>query len=196
MKKYILLSTSLFVVYSLAQARTSSFVFITPPQVVLPNAISKEITIEARNEDSKVENVLETFDLNFVSTSPTGKFLASSGKPISRTMNKSTAHRTFYYIDSREGNFLISVTLTGRGSRESFTITQPITIGQKIIPQAKKGLKTIAQTERTNVSLISSTSDVLSENVFTADHHQGFFEKISYWPVRFFGFIKRLFVEG
>ena len=122
---------SLFVLPCFAFAVTANItqlVFTTDSQTVAPNTLSKVITVQTQNSSGSQEQVDETNDVNFTSTSATGQFLNSSGAAVSKTMSKNTASRSFYYDDSAQGSFTLTVTITGRTSLKSFTASQSITI--------------------------------------------------------------------
>lgn len=129
MKKYFLVF--LISIFSLIFSVTPSLaitgiVFTTEPQTIAPAATSGEITV------SSGEAVGETADLFLTSSSATGEFSsnASDWKPVPKmTWNTNWAKRTFYYRDAAAGNYTITATLTGRTSNQSFTATQPITVG-------------------------------------------------------------------
>ena len=211
MKKYefllgcLILCSALFSWTAYAE-EVSSFSFITKPQTVLPSTLSKEIKIQSQNKNGVLESVSETFDLNFNSTSPTGLFLGSTGKPVSRTMAKGTGNRTFYYKDSSIGDFVITVIAIGRDSKESFKVSQNITIGQvSVSTHVSKAVALNAQSikskeiinKKTTVSETSTSSlnNISTIEVFTAPTHRSFLVSIFSWPVRFFEFARRLFIE-
>ena len=206
MKKYIpFLLYSILFVQSVYAYNVEKFVFITLPQTVLPNTLSKEITTQSQNNNGSVESVTETFDLKLESQSPTGLFLGSTGKPASKTMSKNTANKTFYYKDSATGDFAITVIATGRDSGKSFKISQNIKIGQptEIIktPPVTKIISSQNQNIKPKVQITTSqNTDVLKEAtssvIFTAPEQKSFISRVLTLPVRFFDFIKHLFVEG
>jgi hypothetical protein len=132
MKKLLTLFLFLFLPASVVFGEVSRFVFVTSPQIVEVNVISKAITIQSQNSGGVSEAVTETTDLVFDTTSRTGKFVASSGKPASKTMSKNTAKRTFYYIDSTPGTYTLTVKTAGRTSKESFSLSQNIVVGTEV----------------------------------------------------------------
>lgn len=119
--------------FTSVSAEVSQFVFTTDSQAIKPNETSSAITIQSQNNSGLSEPISETHDLEFTSTSPTGQFLNSSGNPVSTTMSRNTSNRTFYYKDSTEGIFIITVKATGRESQKSFTISQGITISNTAV---------------------------------------------------------------
>jgi hypothetical protein len=108
----------------------AGLVFSTEPQSVEPGAISGMLTIQTVDAGGNPSNIGETGDLTFTSTSPTGEFVNESGSPVTRTMNRGTHSRNFYYRDSTAGSYTLTVTLTGRTSLRSWTATQSIGVGQ------------------------------------------------------------------
>jgi hypothetical protein len=142
----------------------SSFVFITEPQTIGIAEMSKEITVQAQNPDGISESVSETFDISFSSNSSTGEFLNSSGNPVSTTMSKNTANRTFYYRDNTSGDFVLSVTATGRTSQRSFSTSQHIFVGVS-------GGTTSTTTEETNSDETESGSNTNSSGSSGSSAH-------------------------
>ncbi len=105
------------------------FKFVTDPQTIDVGQVSKDITIQSQNASGASQPIPETYDLGFTSTSGTGSFLNSSGNAVSTVMSKNTANRTFFYKDTAQGDFVITVTATGRESKKVFTATQHIFVG-------------------------------------------------------------------
>ncbi len=110
-------------------AIVQKFEIVTPEQTVDPNTISDPITIQAQDNNGNPVQTEETIDLTFTSNSPSGEFLSSTGNPVTTTMNKNTANRTFYYRDSKEGSHTIRVLGLGRDSGKSWDVTHNINIG-------------------------------------------------------------------
>ena len=105
------------------------FSFVTDPQTISLNTLSGDITIQSQNSSAVSAQVGETFDLVFTTSSATGQFLNSSGNTVSTTMSKNTSNRTFYYKDSSNGDFILTVSATGRDTKRVFTATQHIVVG-------------------------------------------------------------------
>jgi hypothetical protein len=156
-KKVLYLFITLLFLPQISFAEVDRFVFTTEPQTIKPNELSGPITIQAQNNASSQENVVETIDMVFTSSSNTGEFLNSSGGVVSKTMSKNTANRTFYYKDSKEGEFLITVTLTGRDSQKSFSASQKIKVSST------------GQTENNNQISGSNTSTNTTSSTNTED---------------------------
>ncbi len=110
-------------------AEVSQFVFVNEVRTVAPGVLSEPLTIQSQNSTGTQESILETTDLVLQSSSPTGEFLNSSGNPVSTTMSKNTANRTFYYRDSATGIHTLTVTATGRDTQKTFKTTQSINVG-------------------------------------------------------------------
>lgn len=109
----------------------TGLVFTTTEQVVKPGEISKSVTVQTQNSSGTSEEVSETNDVVFTSTSVTGEFLNSSGNAVSTTMSKNTSSRTFYYKDFALGTFDLTVSIKGRETSKVFSATQKITISNK-----------------------------------------------------------------
>lgn len=187
---------------SLVLANTINlFSFTTDSQVVLPDTLSKPITIQAQSSFGVPESVSETFDLSLLSSSPTGLFLGSTGKPVSKVVSKNTTNRTFYYKDSSVGNFTITLLAVGRDSKKSFTAIQNIVIGEKVKAEEVTVPKVISKpiSNKTQIveknpektkEVLSTTSPLVSTNtlVFEAPKRMSLISRI-------FNFIRHLFFE-
>lgn len=161
--KHIFISLFIFLsCVSVAHADdVSLFSFVTDPQTVAPGVVSKEITVQAQSAPGVSQTIPETYDLSFVSSSATGQFQNSSGNAVSTVMSKNTANRTFYYIDSTEGDVLLTVTATGRESKKTFTTTQHITISTS---QPSSGETASSTTSGSQTSSSGSTTSTGSAN--------------------------------
>ncbi len=127
------------------------FTFTTEPQTVDVGAASKEIILQSQNASGTAQPIPETFDLVFDSSSATGAFQNSSGNAVTTTMSKNTANRTFYYKDTTAGDFVLTVTATGRESKKVFTATQHIYVGiQNPDPQTTATTTATTTPETTN----------------------------------------------
>ena len=124
---FVLLVVLLF--GKVALADVSQFVFVTDPQVIPVNTNSGTITLQSQNSAGVSENVSETTDLVFTSSSVTGVFLSTSGNAVTPTMSKNTANKNFMYVDPASGTFTLTVKATGRTSLQTYTATQQITVG-------------------------------------------------------------------
>lgn len=113
---------------SIALADISRIVFTTDPQTITPGTLSEAITIQTQDENGALFKTPETLDLIFESSSGSGEFLGGTGKSAQKYMSKNTGNRTFYYKDSSEGNFTITITATGRDSGSTWSASQEITV--------------------------------------------------------------------
>ncbi len=130
MKKFIFFLTFTFLFSNVSYADTvSKFVFTTDPQTIGVNTSSETITVQSQNSSGLAEDITETHDIVFTSTSLTGEFLSTSGNPVSTTMSKNTANKNFLYRDLTAGTYTITVVATGRTSLNTFSTTQQIIVG-------------------------------------------------------------------
>lgn len=136
----------------------SQFVFTTDIQTVSPNTISKDIKVQSQNSSGTEENVTETFDVLFESSSITGEFLNSSGNTVSKTMSKNTSNRTFYYRDSSVGEHTMTITFTGRDSKQTFKTSQKIKIGEETLNQNTNTKDNLTNTATDNSAHQSQSS--------------------------------------
>lgn len=164
-KRKIVVGLAVFSFFSISPvfgvtANISQLVFTTDVQIVEPNTLSKVITVQTQNSGGASEDVDETNDVEFVSTSGTGEFLNDKGSAVSKTMSKGTASRNFYYKDSATGEATLTVKITGRTSGKSFSANQKITIGT-----GSTGANGSTNTGTGNTNATSGTS----ESVNTGD---------------------------
>lgn len=152
MKKIIVAVVVYLACIGSVSAEVGQFVFTNEIRTVAPEVISESLTMQSQNSSGTQESVLETTDLVFQSSSPTGEFLNSSGNPVSTTMSKNTANRTFYYRDTTVGSHTITVTATGRETQKSFKATQVIVVG------TAQTNNTTSESTNTNISDTSSHS--------------------------------------
>lgn len=112
----------------LAASGIARFVFTTDPQTVRPGELSGVLKIQAQDANNKEIKTEETIDVEFSSTSLTGKFLNASSSPARTWMNKGTANFTFYYLDSVAGLHTINIKTRGRDSGTSWIASQTINV--------------------------------------------------------------------
>lgn len=188
----VFLSICWFSVISASDA--FSFIFTSKPQIVAPNEVSKEITVQFQDGGVPV-NTTETLDLDFRSTSETGIFLGSTGKPVSKTMSRNTSSRHFYYRDSSLGKYTISVSAVGRESKKSYKTFQDIIIGVESRPVVKvstvNNINELSQNSKDiglEVKPISTSSSEVYKStiIFEAPVRKNIVSRI-------FGWIKHLF---
>ncbi len=128
MKKLIFLFIGILF-YSNVYAEVSQFVFVTEPQSIDANSLSETITIQSQNSSGEQEDITETMDLVFSSTSATPEFLSTSGNPVSTTMSKNTSNKNFLYRDATSGTYIITIQATGRTSLKTITTSQQVVVG-------------------------------------------------------------------
>ena len=105
MKRFVFLIIYTLVLCQVAYADSvTQFVFTTEPQTVGLGVPSETITVQSQNSAGTSENITETTDIVFTSTSVTGQFLSTSGNPVTLTMSKNTANKNFLYQDSTSGS--------------------------------------------------------------------------------------------
>ncbi|MEK7194333.1 MAG: PKD domain-containing protein [Patescibacteria group bacterium] len=131
-KKQILLICALFLIPAFSHAQVAKIVFTTEVQTINPNEISSPLTIQTQDSSGALYKTPETIDLQFLSSSPTGEFLSSTGNAVTKTMSTNTSNRTFYYRDSTEGKFTITVDATGRSSGSKWSANQDIVVGNVV----------------------------------------------------------------
>ena len=202
---------------SVVFADVTGFIFITPSQTILPNTLSGPITIQAQNVSGVRELTAETTDLTFTSTSATGQFLSSTGKVVSKTMAKGSANRTFYYSDTTLGPYTLTLTATGRTSKQSFSASQQIIVASvlpaKPTPIIKSFSKTtvkastkpkatkITSSPITNASPNSdflqnetaSSSIMNTASVYEATAQTSMFDSLFDWPKMFWNWLVHIF---
>jgi hypothetical protein len=126
-----IVSLSLLIIMAVsayAAADVSFIAFTTEPQSINPNELSDPITIQTQDANGNSFQTSETIDLVFESSSPTGEFLGSTGKAAQKFIRRNTANKTFYYRDSAEGSFTLSISARGRDSLKEWSPSQPITV--------------------------------------------------------------------
>lgn len=158
----ILVSLLMMAAVSAYAAEVSKIVFTTEEQNVGTGEISGAITFQTQDAGGASFQTPETLDLDFTSTSPTGEFLSSSGNPATKTMNKNTSNRTFYYRDSSSGTFTIKVVATGRDSLKVWQAEQKITVSSSgsVTNNTNGGEVLSAKTETSSLSSTGSAASV------------------------------------
>lgn len=106
----------------------SQIAFTTAEQTIRPDEISEPLTIQTQDVGGTSLQTSETIDITFESSSATGEFLGGTGKPVQKYMAKNTANKTFYYRDSAEGSFVLTISAKGRDSGLEFNTNQSITV--------------------------------------------------------------------
>ena len=125
----LLFLTILFLVFpTVSFAEVSKIIFTTDAQSIKPNTLSGPLTIQIQDSSGGIYQTPETLDIQFISTSATGEFLGSTGNPATVYMSKNTANKTFYYKDSKEGTFTVTLNIRGRDSGVELTSNQQIIV--------------------------------------------------------------------
>lgn len=152
-----------------SHAQVSKIVFTTDPQTIKPSELSGPITIQTQDSLDNLYQTPETIDLEFISTSTTAEFLGSTGNPVTKTMSKNTANRTFYYRDSMEGTFTITINAKGRDSGVAWSASQIVIISNSL-PTSTSTTTTPTATPATPTSSTSSKTANTS-TVTTSTHY-------------------------
>lgn len=129
--KFIAVTILSLILPAISFAEVSQAVFASNPQSIKPNEVSAPITVQTQNSSGEGEALGETSDVFLTTTSATGEFSSSADnwQNVDKvTMNSNWANRTFYYKDSSEGAFSISVRIVGRNTGKEFTAGQEIAI--------------------------------------------------------------------
>lgn len=138
-------------------AQVSSIVFTTDPQTIKPNELSGPLTIQTQDSSGNSYKTPETIDLEFVSTSPAGEFLGSTGNPVTKTMSTNTANRTFYYRDSELGTFTLTVNAKGRTSGTAWSAEQTIIVSESASATTTEATSTPPATRTSSAKVNTST---------------------------------------
>jgi hypothetical protein len=156
MKKIILFVLASMIISQPALAEVTQFVFTTLPQSISSGTDSEVITVQSQNAGGATENVTETMDFVFKSSSPTGEFLSTTLNPVSTTMSKNTANKNFIYRDSNTGTFTLTVEIKGRTSLNAFTATQDIVFGSGSFNATTSSSNATNTSNSSNESVVSS----------------------------------------
>lgn len=149
---YILLAFS-----ASATSHITRFAFVTEPRTVAPGEISEEITVQAQDAAGNAVSLGETVDLEFISSSASGEFLNSEGKPASQVMNSNWKNRTFYYRDSAEGSHTLKIKATGRVSGKSWEASQKITVSEDNSSSPSSGANSESPSTGSGTNIYSSS---------------------------------------
>ncbi len=112
-----------------ATGNISKVVFTSDVRSVANGATSETITIQLQNSGGSEEKLDDTADVEFTTTSVSGEFLGGTGKPITGTMSKNSANKTFYYRDTTDGSPNITVHVTPRSGGGGWSASQTVHIG-------------------------------------------------------------------
>jgi hypothetical protein len=159
-----------------AVANIDHIIFVSEPQTVLPDTISKVLTIQSQNSAGAMEALDETADLTVSVTSVTGEFNsnATTWNPATTfTMSKSTGNKNFYYQDSTVGTYTISATLTTRTTGKSWTATQEIIVSDDLSEDDDTATTTTATSTSSGGS---SSTHYIQEEISTYSEPKNVFE--------------------
>ena len=162
----ILFVIFIFLVPVISFAEVSKIVFITEPQTIKPDILSGPIKIQFQNANGEVVLAGETLKLSLESSSATGKFLNDSGGTLSTTINSNWTSRTFYYQDSTEGTFTITVDLGGT----NLSADQSITISNSAVENNNSSTNDSSDSETSSKSSSSSSAVSSLTEVSTPGH--------------------------
>lgn len=140
-------------------AQVSKIIFTSEIQTIKPNTLSAPITIQTQDDSGNSYQTNETIDIEFNSSSPTGQFLNSAGNAVTKYISKNTSNRTFYYKDSSEGDFVLSIKGVGRDTDKIWTANQNIKISSGISSNNDDG-----QVSQTVFSISASKSNNQNKN--------------------------------
>lgn len=174
----IIIVVSLLIIYATSAYATGveKIVFTTDPQTIKPNTLSDPITIQTQDLGSNSFQTSETLDIQFVSSSASGQFLNSSGNSVTTYMSKNTANKTFYYKDSTEGTFTITVNIRGRDSGLELSASQQIIISNSnnqnisgevlgaMTSSSSPSSSQVSGSSVTNVSSLNSQLEIVAGN--------------------------------
>ncbi len=170
MKFFIILFCLLLPVISFgAVVNIDRIVFVTEPQTILPDTISKAFTIQTQNSSGTIEPIDETSDLSLSVTSATGQFNSNSttwNPAKTFTMSKNTGNKNFYYKDSTLGTYTINATLTTRTTGKSWNTSQVVNISNDI------NTATTTNTTATTTDTTFSTSTATTTTIISTHYIQ------------------------
>lgn len=176
MKYLILISTFFLPAVALgAVANIDRIVFVSDPQIVMPNTISKTLTIQTQNVNGEMETIDETSDLSVSVNSLTGQFNSNNttwNPTDTFTMSKNTGNKNFYYQDSVLGTYIITATLTTRMTGKSWTTSQEIIISEEVLPPVSEG-EVLGVSTSTSATV---STHYVQENISTYKEPMNIFE--------------------
>ena len=121
--------------------------FITEPQTISPNQVSKEITLQIQDASGNKVAALETIRFDaFKSTSPSGVFVSCTTptNPPTDYISRNNYNKNICYKDSTEGVY----TITAKTNNTSIPLeaTQNITVSSATVPPPVSGTSTATST--------------------------------------------------
>jgi hypothetical protein len=113
----------------LVSAEVVQIGFTTLPQTIGPGEISGTLTIQLQDSAGSPAQAAETFDIQFVSTSPSGEFLSpTTENPATKTISTGSANKNFRYRDTAQGAHTLTINARGRVSGLEVTGEQVIAV--------------------------------------------------------------------
>jgi hypothetical protein len=166
MKIFLLFGLCLIFIFTftnLCNADTSNIgrlSFITEPQTVLPNVLSRYITLQIQDTSGNQVTALETIRFDaFQTTSPTGIFVSCTTptNPPTDYISRNGSNKNICYKDSTEGVY--TLTAKTNNTTNSLIATQTITIsGATTPPGGGTGTTTSTSTDTTGTTTSTTTS--------------------------------------
>ena len=164
MKNFLLFVLFFALVFSLSNkvlADTSNIaklVFITEPQSIAPNTVSKYLTLQIQDVSGNQVAALETIRFDaFQTTSPTGTFVSCTtpANPPTSYLSTNGSNKNICYKDSTEGVY--TLTAKTNNTVNSLSSTQLITISS-ITTQPTGGDSTGTSTATTTATTTNTTT--------------------------------------
>ncbi len=175
MKKFLLFVLFfgfLFSFTNIVLADTSNIgklVFITEPQSIAPNTVSKYITLQIQDASGNQVTALETIRFDaFQTTSPTGTFVSCTtpANPPTSYLSTNSSNKNICYKDSTEGVY--TITAKTNNTVNSLVATQSITISSVTTPPADGGS---TSTDSTATSTATTTTTTTSTNTSGSSYY-------------------------
>lgn len=150
----VALSLLLIVATSAYASGVERLVFTSEAQSIKPGVISDAIKVQFQDASGDPQSFGQTSKMIFKSSSPSGKFVSESGNLVSATINSNWTSRTFYYQDSSEGEFVLTVQIEGTGLEAS----QKIFVASGLVASANTADQSTAESSASSGGLGSSLS--------------------------------------
>lgn len=135
-------------------------VFITEPQTVVPNEISRYLTLQIQDASGNQVSALETIRFDaFETTSPTGVFVSCTTptNPPTDYLSKNGSNKNICYRDSTEGVY--TITAKTNNTVNSLLATQTITVSASTVGGGDGETTTTTGTTTTGTSTSTSTTN-------------------------------------
>ena len=137
----------------------SKLVFITEPQTIAPNTVSKYITLQIQDVSGNQVSALETIRFDaFQTTSATGIFVSCTtpANPPTDYLSKNGSNKNICYKDTTEGVY--TITAKTNNTSNSLVATQTITISSGTTPPDDDTSTTTATSTNTTATTTASTT--------------------------------------